>query len=134
MKTRIALGFCLIVAFVPIIFPDAVNSADAGPVRSAVAVSFLQGEFFPGPPQLMSYPAPSPLSLQASRFPLISAQQACRQGGGWNWRQGQVPMCFKSGHDICPAGHPWMRQMTQRYTICLSAGSSVQSPLGMGIH
>jgi hypothetical protein len=42
-------------------------------------------------------------------------------------------MCFKPGHDVCPAGHPWMRQLTQRYTICLSVTRPVH-PSFMGVY
>ena len=131
MKMRIALGLCC-VAFLLTILPDTTVPASAGQRVSPVPVSFPQGGFFQTAPQFMSYPRPF-VPPQVSRYPLISAQQACLQGGGWNWRQGQVAMCFKSGHDICPSGHPWMRQMTQRYTICLSVSNPLQFPPGIVI-
>lgn len=130
MKTRIISGFWII-AILLTILSKATIPATAGPMTSAVPVAFSQGGVFPTAPRFMSYPAPMP---QGSYYPLVSAQRACLQGSGWSWRQGQVAMCFKSGHDICPAGHPWMRQMTQRYTICLSVSNPEQFPPATGIY
>jgi len=130
MKVRIVSGLCFIM-FLLSILPNAAHWADANQSAFFVPVSFPQAGFFPMSPYIANYPRPS--FPYASRLPLISAQQACLQNGGWNWRQGQVPMCFKSGHDVCPSGHPGMRQMTQRYTICLSAESLEPYPPVMGI-
>jgi hypothetical protein len=65
-----------------------------------------------------------PLSIRrSSRFiiPPLSARQACIQTPGWQWREGGgFAMCFRSGHAMCPVGHPWMTRMTPNYTICVS--------------
>ena len=78
--------------------------------------------------------------LSSPQFPLhpeqslISAQQACMRTVGWNWRNGGFAMCFKSGHDACPAGHPWMRQITPHYTVCLSLQNPAWIPSGISIN
>ena len=130
MKTRFAIGLCMI-AFLLTILPENLTLVGANPMMSAVAVSLPQGGFFPTAPFFTN--SSGVLPPQGSSHPLASAQQACLQGGGgWNWRQGHVAMCFKPGHAICPAGHPWMRQITQRYTICLSTSIPAQSLPRMG--
>jgi hypothetical protein len=64
---------------------------------------------------------PSPMGPPQFIIPPLSARQACTQTPGWQWREGGgFAMCFRSGHAMCPAGHPWMTRMTPHYTICLS--------------
>ena len=125
MKTRIVLETCLLM-FLFAILPDTIWLADTNRIMPAMPVSSPHGGLKPTVLSRLSYPAP--MISQGSRDSLFSAQQACLQGSGWNWRRGQVPICFKSGHNSCPAGYPWVRQRTQRYTICLSASRPGKFP------
>lgn len=130
MKTRIALG-CYLIMLLLAFFPKSIRPAAASPQMAAIPVSFQQRGFFSTGPAFMGYATPA-APPHASHYPLVSAQQACLRENGWNWRQGQFAMCFKPGHTVCPAGYPWMRQTTQRYTICLSGNSPEQLPPPMG--
>jgi hypothetical protein len=61
------------------------------------------------------------LPSQQFIIPPLSARQACIQTPGWQWREGGgFAMCFRSGHAMCPIGHPWMTRITPNYTICVS--------------
>jgi hypothetical protein len=70
-------------------------------------------------PSFMSSNMPA-LPFSYPTTPLLTAQYACQQMPGWQWRSGGgFTMCFKNGVNLCPAGYPWIRQTTARYTICV---------------
>lgn len=91
-------------------------------VSSSPVVSYppiLSTNAFVAPPLTITILPP----MRPSQFiiPPLSARQACIQTPGWQWREGGgFAMCFRPGHAMCPAGHPWMRRMTPHYTICAS--------------
>lgn len=121
MKTRIVIclygsGVSLAILVVWAVLSSQIYASPFLSVSSSpVSSGGLYSNTFP---MMTMFPSPQfPLHPGQS---LISAQRACMRTVGWNWRNGGFAMCFKSGHDACPTGHLWMRQITQHYTVCLS--------------
>lgn len=113
VRLSIAFGMTLIAVSLFVSQADRrLNASGSSPVAPNQAVvgntpSFMASNLTP---MLFPYPV----------TPLLSAQHACQQIPGWQWRSGGgFTMCFKPGYNLCPAGYPWIRQTTARYTICV---------------
>ena len=130
MKMRVVIYVCTILGIIFFHTPLLNRQANASPaVLLSQPHGGMQGNMSLGMtrspiPQFPHYPA----------HLLLSAQRACARTAGWSWRDGGFAMCFKPGRNACPTGHPWMRQMTQHYTICLSQDNPAWMPAGMGIY
>ena len=123
MKTRVGMYVSLVTILGMILLNVSWISASvyARPVVPASKV--LPGGMYGHAPAGM-VPFPAHQSFQYTGSLLLPAQQACLGTEGWSWRGSGFSMCFKPGHNACPVGHPWTKQLTQNYTICLSPVSS----------
>lgn len=112
---RISIAFGMVLIAVSLFVSQADSRLNAS---GSSAVAPNQAVVDSTPSFMASNLTPIPFSYPAT--PLLSAQHACQQIPGWQWRSGGgFTMCFKTGYNLCPAGYPWIRQTTAHYTICV---------------
>ncbi len=117
MKTNVIASVCLVILVGTILFHASDLDASMYPRQVSPPLHLLPGGIYG---QISDGRELMPQFFQHLQSAFLSAHQSCLGAAGWNWRKSGFSMCFKPGHNACPVGHPWTRQLTQNYTICLS--------------